>query len=128
MKRAVVLVGHGSKLEGSSAALEQVLTQLRKKEPETVFQTAFLELRSPNIPQAIQFCLNQGAEEIVIVPYFVQLGRHVAHDIPRIVDEAKTQYPDREIRLAPYLGFDERIVPVIEDRIRQARKSTKACS
>ena len=128
MKRAVVLVGHGSKLEGSSAALEQVLSELQKKESDTLFLAAFLELQSPSIPQAIELCLTQGAKEVVIIPYFVQLGRHVAHDIPSIVREAKAKNPDRNIILASYLGFDERIVGVVEERIHQARRNTKVLS
>ena len=77
MKKAVLLVGHGSKLSGSSDALNQVLENLRKKEPSTFFQAAFLEIQPPNIPQGIELCLNQGAHEVIVIPYFVQAGKHV---------------------------------------------------
>ena len=123
MKRAVLLVGHGSKLAGSKDAIDQVIEALRKTEPSTYFQAAFLELHPPNIPQGIDLCFNQGAEEVIVIPYFVQAGKHVVQDIPQIVSEAKTKYPGKNIRLADYLGFDSRIASVVSDRIRQARSS-----
>lgn len=123
MKHAVLLVGHGSKLAGSNAALEKVISALQKKDPATFFQSAFLELQSPNILEGIKLCFREGAEEVVVVPYFVQTGRHVVEDIPRIVAEARAAFPQKSICLADYLGFDERIVSVVTDRIREARKA-----
>jgi len=123
MKRAVILVGHGSKLTGSSSALDQVITELRTRESATLFQAAFLELQSPGIPEAIESCLNRGSDEVVVIPYFVQLGRHVVQDIPQIIAEAQAKHPAKNIRLAKYLGFDERIVSVVQDRILEALES-----
>ena len=123
MKRAVLLVGHGSKLAGSNDAMDQVIARLRQEEPATLFQAAFLEIQSPSIPEGIELCLKKSAEEVIVVPYFVQTGKHVVQDIPRIVAEAKTRYPQKEIRLAEYLGFDERIVAIVNDRIHQAHQN-----
>ena len=123
MKHAVLLVGHGSKLAGSNAALEQVILALRKRDSATFFQSAFLELQKPNIVEGIELCLHQGADEIVVVPYFVQTGRHVVADIPRIVTEAKAKFPEKGIRLAEYLGFDEKMVSIVINRIQEAWKT-----
>ena len=122
MKRAVVLIGHGSKMPGAGDAIDQVIQALQKKEPATFFQAAYLELQTPSIPAGIELCFSQGADEVVLVPYFVQTGRHVVEDIPRIVSEAKARYPDKKIHLANYLGFEDRIVSVVLDRVYEARK------
>ena len=126
MKRAVLLVGHGSKLHGANDAIDQVIEALRKREPSTFFQAAFLELQSPNIPGGIELCLHQGADEVIVIPYFVQTGKHVVQDIPRAVSEVKAQHPEKNICLAEYLGFDSRIVSVIADRIRQVREGVES--
>ena len=123
MKQAVLLVGHGSKLAGSKEAIDQVIEALRKKEPSTYFQAAFLEIQSPTIPEGIELCFKQGAEEVIVIPYFVQAGMHVVQDIPRIISEAKVKYPKKNICLAEYLGFDPRIVSVVSDRVHQARET-----
>ena len=125
MKRAVLLIGHGSKIEGSDEAMNQVVDELSKRDPSTLFQTAFLELQSPNIPDGIARCILRGAEEVVVVPYFVQTGKHVVQDIPRIVQEAQATHPKALISLASYIGFDPRVVSVVEERIKNAR-TTKA--
>ena len=122
------MIGHGSKLAGSNDAIDRVIEALRQKEPATFFQAAFLEIQSPNIPEGIERCLHQGAEEVVVIPYFVQAGKHVVQDIPRIIYEAKAKYPQRNIHLAEYLGFDPRIGSVVCDRIREARENLKAAS
>ncbi len=122
MNRAVLLVGHGSKIEGSDKAMNRVLDELRKHDPSTLFQAAFLELQSPNIPDGINMCIKQGAEEVIVVPYFVQTGRHVVQDIPRLIDEAKAAYPKIFISLAGYFGFDPRLVSMVEDRVKDARR------
>jgi sirohydrochlorin ferrochelatase len=47
----------------------------------------------------------------------------VVEDIPRIVKEAQARFPEKDIRLAEYLGFDQRIVSIVIDRIKQALAS-----
>ena len=122
MKQSVLLVGHGSRLEGSEDALNQLAHALREREHSTFFQIAFLELRSPSIPEGIEICIHQGAEEVIVLPYFVQAGRHVVEDIPKIVASERQRYPDKKIFLANYLSFDERIASLVSDRIHQARQ------
>lgn len=122
MKCSVVLVGHGSKLENSGEALNQVCEALRKKEPDTFFQVAFLEINSPSIPEAVDLCLAKGVDEVVVVPYFVQSGKHVNQHIPQIISEIQARYPTKSIRLTRHLDFDERIVSAIKDRILSARE------
>ncbi len=121
MKRAVLLVGHGSKLEGSSLAINQVIKSLQKKDPSTHFQSAYLELQTPSIPDGISECIKRGAEEVIVVPYFVQTGKHVIQDIPKIVSEAQKRYPDKNVILANYLGFDERLASLVYERVNEAR-------
>jgi sirohydrochlorin ferrochelatase len=128
VKPAVLLVCHGSKVEASGDAVNQVVETLQEKEPSAFFHCAFLELQKPSISEGIELCLSQGADEVIVVPYFVQAGRHVVWDIPRIVSDAQALHPDKKIRLADYLGFDERIVSVVLDRIREARTKSESTS
>ncbi len=122
MNRAVLLVGHGSKIEGSNDAMNRVVGELTKRDASTFFQQAFLELQSPSIPDGINLCIQQGAAEVIVVPYFVQTGKHVVQDIPRIVQEAQAAHPKTVVSLANYLSFDSRIVSMIEDRVKETRR------
>lgn len=123
MKQAVVLVGHGSKKDGAEDSLRAVLHSLQKKEPDTFFQIAFLEIASPSISETVALCAEKGSEEIVIMPYFVHAGRHVAEDIPAVVLELQKKYPKIKIRLSGHLSFDERLVSLVMDQIKKSRQN-----
>ena len=58
--------------------------------------------------------MNQGASEVLILPYFLAAGRHVIEDIPNIVDEEKTKYPDISITSLPYFGSSPVIVDILK--------------
>jgi sirohydrochlorin ferrochelatase len=119
-KRAILLIGHGSRVKGAASAMKQTTSVLCKRNPGLVVQTAFLEINTPNIPDGLEQLVNEEATEIIVVPYFVQTGRHVLEDVPKIISAFQLEHPRCAIHLAKHLGFDERIVSVIEDRIKEA--------
>ena len=120
-KKAVIIVGHGSKRRGFEAAMVRVAGALRKKRDGLVL-CAYLGSASPSVPEAISRCVRRGAREIVVVPYFVLAGDHVARDIPEMVRQAAEKHRGKtKVRLSPYLGYHAKIVSVVQERIRQAR-------
>jgi sirohydrochlorin ferrochelatase len=121
MKKSVLIAGHGSKLKGANKPINLLVEALQKKEKPIFFIAAFLEIASPTIPEGIEICIKQGAEEIVVMPYFVQAGKHVMEDIPNLVQNARQKYSNKTILLADYLGFDERLVSLVSSRIEEAR-------
>lgn len=81
---------------------------------------AFLEINSPSIPNAIDMAIQDGAKEVRVLPYFLLTGRHVVNDIPRIIRDAKEHHGKRaKIVLCPYLGFDNKLVELVQERINQ---------
>ena len=114
----MVLVGHGSKTRGFDGAMQKVARQLRRERLYREVYCAFLEVSVPSIPEAILRCVQRGAREVRILPYFVLTGKHVTRDIPRIVREAARQHRGKaKIILCPYLGYHSKIVSVVKDRI-----------
>lgn len=105
MRRGLVLVAHGSRRASSNEEVRQVAAQLAERagaEYEMVL-AAFLELAEPLIPAGVQCCLDNGMEEVVVLPYFLSAGRHVVEDIPAEVAKACNTTGAR-VRIAPYLG------------------------
>lgn len=117
-RTAVLLVGHGSKAKDFDRAMKRVARSLRQGSFSSV-RCAYLEISFPSIPDAVRRALGEGAREIRILPYFVLSGRHIREDIPRIVSEERKRWGRKvKIVLCPYLGYDERIVQVVRDRLR----------
>ena len=80
---------------------------------------AYLEIASPSLPEALEALVRKGRREILVLPYFLQSGRHVKKDIPRAVAALKQRFGRRaRIRLCPYLGYHEKIVEVVRQRAR----------
>lgn len=122
MKKAAVIVSHGSKAKGFDADLKKLVRQVRRESGFAFVVSAYLEINAPSIPKAIEICIRKGAREVRVLPYFLLSGRHVTEHIPAIVAEARQKHRDAaKIVLCPYLGFDKKIVSVVNERLSHAR-------
>ncbi len=118
VKTGLLLVGHGSRVPGAGRVLSQVAGSLRRAMRGFVVEPAFLEISQPDVQTGIDRCVAQGAQRVLLVPYFLYLGGHVGRDIPEHMAEARSRHAGLEIRIAPHLDFDRRIVAVVVDRIK----------
>ena len=113
--RTLILVAHGSRREASNEEVRELTVALSDRAGERFGRVscAFLELAEPSIPDAIEQALADGAGEVVVLPYFLSAGRHVAEDIPGLVEQKRREYPDAQIRLAPYLGSGAGVIDLL---------------
>jgi sirohydrochlorin ferrochelatase len=104
--KSLILAAHGSRREASNQEVRDLTAVLAGQAAGhyELVRCAFLELGQPSIPEGIGQAVRDGAREVVVVPYFLSAGRHVAEDIPRLVAEARAQHPGVTIRVTPYLG------------------------
>jgi sirohydrochlorin ferrochelatase len=112
-------MAHGSPNEAANAPLHALAARLGASERYASVTLSFMELNQPGIADAIGALVAGGAASIIAVPLFLQLGGHVAEDLPAIVAAASARYPGRAIRLASYLGYDPLLVSVVADRVRE---------
>lgn len=120
MKRAIVIVDHGSRRDEANAQLEAVAERLRDRLPDVLIVTAHLEIVEPNIAQAIAICTAQDTTEIIIHPYFLAPGRHTTHDIPAQVRDAAASHPNVRISISEALGLHPVLIDAIVDRVNEA--------
>ncbi|HEX5515803.1 MAG TPA: CbiX/SirB N-terminal domain-containing protein [Gammaproteobacteria bacterium] len=104
--QALIMVAHGSRVRASNDEVRLLTAALAARVADRYQHTAtaFLELADPSIGAAIDAAVAAGAREVVILPYFLAAGAHVARDIPAIVQERQVAHPTITIRLADYLG------------------------
>lgn len=102
----LILAAHGSRAEEANEEVGALAARLGKRLASSYrsVRPAFLELARPSIADALDAAVAEGAGEIVVLPYFLAAGRHVASDIPRLVAEKQSEHGGVHIRLAPYLG------------------------
>lgn len=101
----LLLVAHGSRRAASNAEIETLAKKLSYLGSEYQgVEFAFLELAEPRITDALETMITKGAESILVLPYFLAAGNHVAKDVPAEIAEVKDAYPDVEIKVAPHIG------------------------
>jgi sirohydrochlorin ferrochelatase len=105
--RHLLLVAHGSRREASNEEVRKLAASLapRAQGRFDAVSCAFLEIADPSIPEGIDAAVRSGAGEVVVLPYFLSAGRHVAEDIPREVEAKQHEYPRVRIQVTPYLGL-----------------------
>ena len=103
---ALLIVAHGSRRAQSNDEVAALADTIREKcsEDYPIVHAGFLELAEPSIPDGITKCINDGAKNVTVLPYFLNSGRHVVEDVPEMLDQARLQHPDAEISLAPTPG------------------------
>jgi sirohydrochlorin ferrochelatase len=106
MTKALLIVAHGSRREASNEEVRELTKRIAAQAGDRydLVDCAFLELAPPSIPDGIQCCIDRGADEVVVLPYFLSAGRHVAEDIPNDVKGKQDEHPNINIRIAPYIG------------------------
>ncbi len=112
---ALLLVAHGSRRKASNTEVLRLADKLRHRchEQYSIVHAAYLELAEPSIPQGLKLCVDEGASSIIVLPYFLNSGRHVVEDIPTIVNDTVAHYPDVDIHIAPHLGASELIMELL---------------
>jgi sirohydrochlorin ferrochelatase len=116
----IILVDHGSRKESANTLLLDVVDLFKATSGAAIVEAAHMELAEPSLADAYAACVEQGATEVVIHPYFLAPGRHSTSDIPRLAEEAAALYPLVPYRVTEPLGLDARITEVIALRIREA--------
>jgi sirohydrochlorin ferrochelatase len=104
--KALLIVAHGSRRETSNEEVRQITRQVAQIAGDSfgLVISGFLELVDPSIPDGIQQCIEAGATEVVVLPYFLSAGRHVAEDIPAEIQLAQNRNQHIKITQAPYMG------------------------
>ncbi|GHP07538.1 hypothetical protein PPROV_000628000 [Pycnococcus provasolii] len=119
---AVVIVDHGSRVASANESLADVVQLYKERTGTNVVEMAHMELAEPTIDDAVARCVEQGATTVVVFPYFLSRGRHVREDIPRLVEQARSNHPNVNVILAEPLGLEPRLADVIASRINSALK------
>jgi sirohydrochlorin ferrochelatase len=122
MRTALLLIAHGSREPEANADLHQVVAGLRRRGRHALVEAAFLELAEPGVDAAAGRCVAQGAERVVLLPYFLSSGVHVRRDLAGARERLAARYPQVEFRLAEPLGRHPLLIEVVAERAWQAEE------
>src|SRR5262249_17620738 len=125
VKAALLLIAHGSRQEEANADLLFVAAGLRAR-GWTIVEASFLELAEPDIAEGGARCVEQGAERVILVPYFLSAGIHVRRDLSEARAKLAERFPAVDFRLAEPLGQHPLLLEVVAERVREASTTNHA--
>lgn len=120
MKTAILMMAHGSRVAEANDAARQVAAMVREMTGFEIVEVSFRELHDPNIQSGIDACVAQGAERVLLMPYFLFMGAHVLHDLPEEIEEARKRHPRLIMEMGGHLGAHRKLAEVEAERINQA--------
>jgi sirohydrochlorin ferrochelatase len=120
VKTAVIILGHGSRSGGADEAIKRITAEVKQAGNFVSVEYAFLQYVQPALPETLEACIRQGANNIVIVPFFMQAGAHVTRHIPDLVEKAKKRHPGVNIAVTDYAGTHPLMTKIVEDLVRRS--------
>lgn len=122
----ILIMGHGSRLDYNSSLMELNRDRLMERGYRNVY-VGYNEFNEPKIEDVILEMLDGGAEEVVALPMFISLGKHLTMDVPgklgieNFSDGGIVHRNGRdvEVKYALPIGGDPRLSDVLADRIRE---------
>ncbi len=110
MKKAVLLVGHGSRDPEGNKEFEAFTRQAKMR-------YCMLDYVEPSLSTALSLLSAEGITDLAIIPYFLFAGGHVKNDIPNIIHSARSLYPKMAIYLGQHLGLEKALLEVCAERL-----------
>ncbi len=127
VKTALLLIAHGSRQKEANDDLFYLADCLRER-GWSIVAASFLELAEPSIADGGAHCVEQGAECVILVPYFLSAGVHVRRDLSAMLERLAERFPKVAFRLAEPLGRHPLLIEVVVDRARAVESSEHATS
>lgn len=118
---AIILLGHGSRVPGAGNRMEKVAEHLKQKYGHPRVEVCFASRLGPHLPEVFEKCVRQGAQKVLVIPYFLHEGLHLLLDIPEMMQEEAKKFPYVKLILGKSLGFDQGLVDLVERRIEESK-------
>lgn len=116
MTTALLIIDHGSRRKAANYMLFELVKLMRDARPDLLVYGAHMELAIPSISDGIDWCIKNGATTIIAHPYMLSPGRHATEDIPRLVRDKMSHYPDVAFSVTEPLGVDIELINLILKR------------
>ncbi|WP_312806981.1 CbiX/SirB N-terminal domain-containing protein [Comamonas sp.] len=111
----LILLSHGSKDPVWRRNAEHLLAQVQQAQPAAAVACAYLDWCDPPLGHAVAQLLQSHPQltQITIWPLLFGVGKHASEDIPALVEELAPLHPEVQLRIAPAMGEDARVIGLL---------------
>ena len=113
--KVLVIAAHGSRKKESGVEVAALTEKLAKKatpEFDSVVH-GFLQFSEPLLPGVIESVVEDGADTVVVFPFFISAGSHIMTDIPELIKGLVKKYPGVDFSITRHLGVIDGIGDII---------------
>jgi sirohydrochlorin cobaltochelatase len=100
----LILFAHGARDARWSDSLNALAAAIRAQAGRASVSTAFLELQSPTLPEALEAAVSSGARRIHVMPVFWAAAGHVENELPPMLAQFGARYPKVSVSVLPVLS------------------------
>ncbi len=122
---AIILFAHGSRDPLWHQPIQAVAQRIQTRDAKVLVACAYLELTQPDLPQAAQQLIDQGATELCIVPMFLGVGKHAREDLPVLVEALRRAHPAVEINCQSAVGEQAALLDLLADLALSHKKAPR---
>lgn len=115
MSKALILFAHGARSAAWAVPFEKLRDLTQARLPEVQVRLGFLELMSPRLPEVVAELAASGVTQVTVVPVFLGQGGHVMRDLPLMVDELRSSYPQVSINVVEAAGENAAVLNALSD-------------
>ncbi len=115
----VILLGRGSSDAIANGEVARMGRWLFEGGDHELVEIAFTGITFPRLEQLVQRQHRLGMRQIVILPYYLFTGTLISR-IHRQVERLRRQYPDTAFAVTDYIGFEDEIHDLVDQRIAAA--------
>ena len=113
MTSALILFAHGARDPAWREPVDALARRLRTTLAQVPVVTAFLELMTPTLAEAVAAAVEGGATRIAVAPVFWAQGGHLKRDVPALLAHVCAAHPEVRIDLWPVLGERDAVLDAI---------------
>ena len=119
----LIVFAHGSTVSEANEAVRKVAEKTAQRCGLKFWSQAFLDPVQPDLGAAVGRLSAEGAQKIVVTPYFLTMGVHLQKDLPRILEQVSSSYPSVEIVCSPSLDGNPLLIDILTEYVEQTLKS-----
>lgn len=107
---AILLFSHGSVLCGAGENLKALAARLQAQSDPArgdaeIVEVGYLNYSEPFFESAFEKCVQRGATQITVAPYFLVEGKFVKVDLPPHIEAMKARFPEVRVLVAEAMRF-----------------------
>ena len=115
MQTAIILFAHGARDPEWASPMRRVQAAIRARAPGIPVELAFLEFMAPDLETCASTAIATGVRRVVILPMFIAQGGHLKREVPEMLAQLRSTWPDVEFLLDRAIGEDESVVQAMAE-------------